>query len=293
LANPFEITPVNPMMALMSGVQGFEGANKRMKEADMQAGRQEAMQALQSGGDPRGALARLIGIGDVQGAKAIADFADNQATTSHRQAQLTETARHNRASEGLLSQRINKLDASPPQDPAANFKDEQGLRKEHEANIKPYLDVRRGYERVVNSRDDAAGDISLVYGFMKMLDPGSVVREGEYATAQNAAGIPDRVRNMYNQAISGERLTPGQRTQFKGQAKAHFGAADKEYKARTKYMEGLATRYGFDPSRVITDIGEMPAEDAGGSIVGNNERILSPGEWQTLPGGIRAREIKR
>jgi len=39
-----------------------------------------------------------------------------------------------------------------------------------------------------------------------MLDPGSVVRESEFATAQNAAGVPDQVRNMYNKVLSGTRL---------------------------------------------------------------------------------------
>jgi len=33
---------------------------------------------------------------------------------------------------------------------------------------------------------------------MKILDPGSVVREGEFATAQNSAGIPERIRAKYN-----------------------------------------------------------------------------------------------
>ena len=57
--------------------------------------------------------------------------------------------------------------------------------------------------------------ISLIFGFMKMLDPGSVVREGEFATAQNAASIPDRIRNAYNRALEGTRLNPQQREMFK------------------------------------------------------------------------------
>jgi hypothetical protein len=36
---------------------------------------------------------------------------------------------------------------------------------------------------------------------MKMLDPTSVVREGEFATAQNAASIPIKIVNMYNKAL--------------------------------------------------------------------------------------------
>jgi hypothetical protein len=85
MANPFSIEPANPLQALMTGVQGYDRAAKSAKEADILAGRQEAMTALQSGGDPRGALARLIGVGDVQGARAIATFADSEADRAFRQ----------------------------------------------------------------------------------------------------------------------------------------------------------------------------------------------------------------
>src|SRR3990167_7070520 len=55
--------------------------------------------------------------------------------------------------------------------------------------------VKEGYNRVAASmRGTAAGDMSLIFGIMKMLDSNSTVREGEYATAQNAGSIPDRVR---------------------------------------------------------------------------------------------------
>ena len=37
---------------------------------------------------------------------------------------------------------------------------------------------------------DAAGDMALIFSYMKMLDPNSTVREGEYATAQDAGSIP-------------------------------------------------------------------------------------------------------
>jgi hypothetical protein len=64
----------------------------------------------------------------------------------------------------------------------------------------------------------AAGDLSLIFGYMKMLDPGSTVREGEFANAQNAGGIPDRVQAQYNRIASGERLSEGQRADFFKQA---------------------------------------------------------------------------
>ena len=47
-----------------------------------------------------------------------------------------------------------------------------------------------------------AGDAAIVFGYMKMLDPTSVVREGEQATTRNAVGVPEAIRGMYNQRLS-------------------------------------------------------------------------------------------
>ena len=89
--NPYFIQPANPLQALMTGVQGYDRASQQAKQQEVLAGRQDAMTALQSGGDTRGALARLIGVGDVQGAKAIADFAEHQANRDFR---ISEAARN-------------------------------------------------------------------------------------------------------------------------------------------------------------------------------------------------------
>lgn len=105
--NPYFISPANPMAALMSGVQGFDRAAASTKQAETLAGRQQAMQALQTGGDTRTALARLIGIGDVQGAKAIADFAEAQANQAFRQGESQRAQSNADRSFGLQQQQFN------------------------------------------------------------------------------------------------------------------------------------------------------------------------------------------
>lgn len=79
MANRFSVDVPNVFQALMAGEQGFDRTRASMAEQDMRAGRQEAMEALQSGGDLRSPLAKLIGIGDVKGAEVIAHFAKNNA----------------------------------------------------------------------------------------------------------------------------------------------------------------------------------------------------------------------
>lgn len=116
-------------------------------------------------------------------------------------------------------------------------------------------------QEVSAQEPSAAGDISMVYNFMRMQDPGSTVREGEFATAQNAAGIPDRIRNLYNKAVSGERLNPEQRADFSNRARDIAIAQTKQQEVFDKQFSGLASKYGIKPEEVVVRFGQ-PQEQA-------------------------------
>ena len=87
---------------------------------------------------------------------------------------------------------------------------------------------------------------------MKILDPGSVVREGEFANAQNAGGIDTKIRNLYNQVIDGTRLSPDQRQDFLNQSK---NAALAEFKGAREALDqrykGLAANSGLRVDQII------------------------------------------
>jgi hypothetical protein len=87
---------------------------------------------------------------------------------------------------------------------------------------------------------------------MKMLDPESVVREGEFANAQNAAGVPDQVRNLYNRAMSGERLNPTQRAQFLDTAERLMQSAQSQYAQDVERFRSYAPAYGVNPDLIAT-----------------------------------------
>lgn len=92
--NPFYVAPPNVLQALLMGVQGFDAGRSRARSADMDAARKEAQDAILSGGDTRGALARLLGVGDVQGANAIANFG-NQSLDQQYKMGMLDIARQN------------------------------------------------------------------------------------------------------------------------------------------------------------------------------------------------------
>lgn len=93
----------------------------------------------------------------------------------------------------------------------------------------------------------AMGDIGLIFSYMKTLDPGSVVREGEQASAQNAAGVPERIRNYYNQLIAGERLSPEQRADMANTAISIYNTRKVGYDDLAQIYRGLIGELGANP----------------------------------------------
>ena len=155
-----------------------------------------------------------------------------------------------------------KDDGQKPLDLNQRANNEHAMRKEYATLAKPYFDVRDAYARVEQSAraPSAAGDLALIFNYMKMLDPGSVVREGEFATAQNAAGVPDQIRNIFNRVASGERLNDNQRVDFVGQARGLMQVQERQYKAIQDQYRGIAQRTGIDPQNVIVDF-TAPKQD--------------------------------
>lgn len=130
-----------------------------------------------------------------------------------------------------------------------DFKDASALRKEYTKASAPWQESSRAFERIMATQPTGAGDIALLTSYMKVLDPGSTVREGEFATAEQAGGVPDYVRNVYNKLITGERLSPEQRTNFKSQAAAFL-------ENRRKEQENVQRRYGYIARRRNMDVPE-------------------------------------
>lgn len=191
--------------------------------------------------------------GQVQ--KQAADLGLTQAQT--RQA-LAGVGKTNAETQKLiLEMEAAKSGKGGPVDPAKRFDLETKLRGEYSKETKNFNDVQEAYRRIGAAQDTAAGDLGLIFSYMKILDPGSVVREGEFATAQNAAGVPERVVNIYNNLLSGERLNPGQRKSFRAQAGGLFNAARQREQEVRSGLTRVANNYGLNTDNVF--LAESPA----------------------------------
>lgn len=161
----------------------------------------------------------------------------------------------------------------------------KAIRGEITNDTKEFTQIANSWDRIAASANDpsAAGDLALIFNFMKMLDPGSTVREGEFATAQQAAGIPTRIVNLYNQALKGERLSETQRSDFFGQAQNIFDAS----KGRAENIVGeyvrLGEKYGLTRDDLVIERGDSPEINMQPSSV--LKEITSQAEYDALPSG--------
>lgn len=129
------------------------------------------------------------------------------------------------------------------------------LSDDYEARSKDYYAQREAYNRVLSSASDpsAAGDLALIFNYMKTLDPNSTVREGEFATAQNSGSAFNIVGAKYNKIINGERLTEAQRKDFVDRATKLFNGAKAQQDSVVAEFEKRAGQYGVPPNLVVRD----------------------------------------
>lgn len=97
-----------------------------------------------------------------------------------------------------------------------NAKDRQGINKDVTGLIGDAVSINKTAKDLAKLGKIGGGpaSIALVFKFMKALDPQSVVREGEFLTAERSAGLPESMRNMYNKIMEGEKLGAVQIKQF-------------------------------------------------------------------------------
>lgn len=157
---------------------------------------------------------------------------------------------------------------SPSQTPG--FKDATDLRKEYQSlpEIKAFKEVQNAFDQINTglASNTPAGDITAATKFMKLLDPGSVVRESELAIAMGATGLWDRATNYYDMLKRGTKLTAAQREDFRQTAKQLYDAARMRKQESEGLYSDIAQQGGLDPNLVI---GSQTSERNLKSRIGN------------------------
>jgi hypothetical protein len=129
------------------------------------------------------------------------------------------------------------------------FENEMNLGKafKNEPIYKDFNDMKSAYSQVVSSLNQGTpiGDVAGATKVMKLLDPGSVVRESELGIAMAAGGRMDRLQNYFNNWMSGQTLTPTMRDDFQKLSNELYAAAGQAYNQKRSEYDQFGRAYGF------------------------------------------------
>ena len=218
--------------------------------------------ALLGGGDAsEGALAGQAGIKQYEdkkerdGAAKLKAYLADKKSTSDTQSKLDMYLRQK-----ADKAEVEKLKATTKAD-RDKVVDTDKLRKEigGSKDVKDHQVIEANYQNIGNLIEKGkygdftkADDIALIFSFMKMLDPSSVVREGEQATVANSGTIPETIRALYNKTlVTGEILPPEVRWDYIKQSNSVINAKRKDISGKLSEYEKLAKKRGMDSEDLI------------------------------------------
>jgi hypothetical protein len=128
--------------------------------------------------------------------------------------------------------------------------------------VKEFSTVETAFKQINNalSNPSAANDLAAATKFMKLLDPGSVVRESELGMAMAATGAIDRMQNYFQRLQNGQMLNPAQRADFKRSAELAYQASKDVYNQTAGRYRTLSESYNVDPNNVVLSKGQSKPE---------------------------------
>lgn len=150
-----------------------------------------------------------------------------------------------------------------------NFQGENSLRNEFNQlpTVKNYKLAELGVNKVrafatSKSKNRGFDDVGLIYAFNNVLDPNSIVKEGEFKVSEKTASFLDGLGVEWNKIKNGEKLNDEQRAQILNAAELGFSAAQGQYDKEVENYSDLADSYGYDVSRVIRGFKGVKKEEA-------------------------------
>lgn len=151
------------------------------------------------------------------------------------------------------------------------FENEANLKKmfSGEPIYKDYADMQSAYKQVQSSlkQENPIGDVAAATKIMKLLDPGSVVRESELGISMAAAGKMDRLQNYVTNWTQGTKLTPTQRQDFQNLANELYAAAGQTYNQKRNEYADFGAKYNLDANKALGAPAKLPSvmTDSGGA----------------------------
>jgi len=106
-------------------------------------------------------------------------------------------------------------------------------------------------------------DQALITKFSKILDPGSVVRETEFAITERGGGLIKAIENYASKVAGGGRLQPSQRQEMIEAARALTNGIAENYARKREEFAAQGALYGARPEAIIGVEKRKPDASAG------------------------------
>jgi len=171
-----------------------------------------------------------------------------------------------------------------PIDTSKQFNQIIKIRDRFTKNTDEFAKQDNAFARIRASAQDptAAGDLALLFNYMKLLDPGSTVREGEFATAKNAGGVDDTTRAFFGKIMNGTRLSPDQRADFLNRSEKLYTAAVNSNEKRRNESNKLAKARGLPEDQATYERSTQIDERRTTKVKGKTVRAYRIGnKWYT------------
>ncbi len=164
------------------------------------------------------------------------------------------------------------------QQPNQTITNEGKLRDDYrgEPAVKAYREVVPILESAKEAveRPTRAADLNLIYALGKIMDPNSVVREGEMVMARGTGTVQDTINGLLGQLNGGQTLLPETRKRLVDEMQSRFTALESSHNTISDVYKGIAQRSGLNPENVVIPIRQgKPAQQEAAPAKAGPQRI--------------------
>lgn len=119
-------------------------------------------------------------------------------------------------------------------------------------DVKEYRQAIKAYSTALKSAPNPAGDLNLIYAFAKIMDPNSVVREGEAAAVAEGDTLAGQYIARLKKELAGDgTFRPEYRNQLRKELQTRVAELNRSYENQRTQYQGFAEKFGIDPAGVL------------------------------------------
>ena len=142
-----------------------------------------------------------------------------------------------------------------------SFGQENKLRGEFNKKADRYTKAKDSYNNILSAFKQSTqdpnrkgvSDLQIVRSFMLMIEPESVVRESEFASAAAAQGILEKLLTVREKVEAGAILSDTGRRNFVNAARAYISQAKESFAPNINRYSDIAREWNLNPENVVFD----------------------------------------